>query len=284
MMVPGIPASRGGRREPDGAHGCRPTAAAHAPAGGHVLVIDGDLLVADAIVSALTQMTFDASFAMPATPTHVRDLAAMRPGLVLIDVDTIDHNDCIELVSLLAEAKVPVAVMSSRVDMPVIGESIVAGATSVVNKSWALDDLASVITRLFAGGVVLDEEAKRRILEPIRRQAQARRERLAPFDALTYVEKSVLAQLLDGHAPETIARNRSVSILTVRSQIKAILQKLGVNSQLAAVSLALRAGWTVEERHTAPERPQAPANSVPAPNPRAPAGVPAPAGGLDATA
>jgi DNA-binding CsgD family transcriptional regulator len=34
-----------------------------------------------------------------------------------------------------------------------------------------------------------------------------------------------------------------VSISTVRSQIKSILQKLGVNSQLAAVAMARQAGW-----------------------------------------
>jgi hypothetical protein len=51
---------------------------------------------------------------------------------------------------------------------------------------------------------------------------------------------------MDGHAPEAIARRSSVSVLTVRSQIKAILQKLGVNSQLAAVSVAQRAGWTLD--------------------------------------
>ena len=34
-----------------------------------------------------------------------------------------------------------------------------------------------------------------------------------------------------------------VSLATVRSHIRAILQKLGVNSQLAAVAAATKAGW-----------------------------------------
>jgi len=41
-----------------------------------------------------------------------------------------------------------------------------------------------------------------------------------------------------------------VSISTVRSQIKAILQKLGVNSQLAATALVQQAGWTLGDDTT----------------------------------
>ena len=55
---------------------------------------------------------------------------------------------------------------------------------------------------------------------------------------LTDREKFVLAELIEGHCAEEIANAAYVSISTVRSQIKAILQKLGVNSQLAAVAQA----------------------------------------------
>ena len=46
-----------------------------------------------------------------------------------------------------------------------------------------------------------------------------------------------------GESAETIAEQVVVSLTTVRSQIRAILLKLGVNSQLAAVALAREAGW-----------------------------------------
>ena len=65
---------------------------------------------------------------------------------------------------------------------------------------------------------------------------------LQPFPVLTEREQVVLAELMEGHCADEIANAAFVSISTVRSQIKAILQKLGVNSQLAAVALARRAG------------------------------------------
>lgn len=48
---------------------------------------------------------------------------------------------------------------------------------------------------------------------------------------------------MDGMTVERIAVESVVSAGTVRTQVKSILAKLGVNSQLQAVALASRAGW-----------------------------------------
>ena len=68
------------------------------------------------------------------------------------------------------------------------------------------------------------------------------------FDFLTEREQVVLAELMEGHSAVEIANAAFVSISTVRSQIKAIRNKLGVNSQLAAVAMARRAGWSLNTR------------------------------------
>ena len=53
----------------------------------------------------------------------------------------------------------------------------------------------------------------------------------------------MLGALLDGMSAEEIAEVDFVALPTIRSQIRAILKKLGVRSQLAAVAQANRAGW-----------------------------------------
>ena len=60
----------------------------------------------------------------------------------------------------------------------------------------------------------------------------------ATFDRLTKREALVLGELIDGLSAEEIAEVHFVALTTVRSQIRAVLQKLGVRSQLAAVALA----------------------------------------------
>jgi len=227
-----------------------------------VLIIDNNLLVAEAIVLALTQLGFAARFAMPITPTHALDLVAWQPGLALLDIDSVDSTTCLSFVSILSDSNIPVAVMGSRLDVPLLGECVRSGASSVIDKGSSLADLVSIIARLLAGDVVLSDDEKRRLLEPIQREARVRRERLAPFDVLTDREKCVLAELMDGHSPGAIARRSSVSISTVRSQVKAVLQKLGVNSQLAATSLARRSGWTIEESRNGDSRLRVPSSHL----------------------
>lgn len=63
------------------------------------------------------------------------------------------------------------------------------------------------------------------------------------LEKLTHRERAILAALMDGRGAEDIASREFVSVATVRSQIRSILRKLGVNSQLAAVAHARRAGW-----------------------------------------
>ena len=212
--------------------------------GARLLVIDGNLLTAEAIVLALSQIHFTARFALPVTVDHVRDLVSWKPGLALLDIDSVDPVTSIECVSILRQAEIPVAVMGGSRDGFVLGQCIQAGASSVVDKGSQLNELIGLIVRMLAGDVVMTEEMKQRLTEPYHRESRARRAKLAPFDVLTQREKYVLSELMDGHCADEIARRASVSISTVRSQIKAILQKLGVNSQLAVAALARQAEWT----------------------------------------
>ena len=56
-------------------------------------------------------------------------------------------------------------------------------------------------------------------------------------------ETEVLGHLMKGRAVRQIAERGAVSEATVRTQVKSILAKLEVTSQLAAVGVAHRVGW-----------------------------------------
>ena len=49
---------------------------------------------------------------------------------------------------------------------------------------------------------------------------------------------------MHGHTVADVAATEHVSVETVRSQVKSILAKLGVGSQVAAVGVAYRARWS----------------------------------------
>ncbi len=73
-----------------------------------------------------------------------------------------------------------------------------------------------------------------------RRETQGIQER---FGQLTSREAQVLGHLMLGHTVHDIATMSVVSEATVRTQVKSILAKLHVSSQLAAVGLAHQIGW-----------------------------------------
>lgn len=63
-------------------------------------------------------------------------------------------------------------------------------------------------------------------------------DRLDRLTLLTDREQVVLTHLQDGLTAAEIAGAEYVTVATVRSQIRSVLMKLGVRSQLAAVALA----------------------------------------------
>jgi DNA-binding NarL/FixJ family response regulator len=64
------------------------------------------------------------------------------------------------------------------------------------------------------------------------------------FEHLSRREQEVLWALMHGVSAREIAKQSYVALPTVRSQIRAVLSKLGVSSQLAAVALAYQCNWS----------------------------------------
>jgi DNA-binding CsgD family transcriptional regulator len=94
------------------------------------------------------------------------------------------------------------------------------------------------------GRPVISERRRVDLLEAAGDARRLEKDRFAPFRTLTKREAIILGHLVGAKSAEEIAASEFVSLATVRSQIQAVLRKLGVNSQLAAVALANERGWT----------------------------------------
>jgi DNA-binding NarL/FixJ family response regulator len=129
-----------------------------------------------------------------------------------------------------------------------LGACIEAGALGVVGKAGGFDMLVEAVRRAIDGVPILGEDERQALLHEARHRRRDDQERLAPFGALSPREQAVLVRLLAGEPAEIIADRSYVSVATVRSHIRAVLLKLGVNSQLAAVALAREAGWPPPEQ------------------------------------
>ena len=97
------------------------------------------------------------------------------------------------------------------------------------------------------GEQLLSAQRKAELSELFQSHRIDRDDRFMPFESLSRRESEVLRLLMEGHSVAKIAESSFVSVGTVRTQVKAILRKLGVNSQAAAVALAYRSGWAAAD-------------------------------------
>ncbi len=207
-------------------------------------IVDDHALVGDALVHTLNEKGFKAFGSQPSTLDDIVEFAsAQELNVVLLDLDLGPLGTCVPVIPRLRELDCRVIVVTGSTARPQWGECIEAGATTVLSKAVSFTELMECVIDL------LDDEAERRqterleLLDSLRQHREQERRRLAPFEQLTVREHEVLLALTSGLSAEDIAASMYLSIATVRTHIRSILQKLGVNSQLAAVALAMRAGW-----------------------------------------
>ncbi|HXP98899.1 MAG TPA: LuxR C-terminal-related transcriptional regulator [Solirubrobacteraceae bacterium] len=188
-------------------------------------------LLADALVSALTHQGFDVSIARVGTENNVGDSGSWQPDVALVDGRPVSR-DFTRALTVLKEEGIPVIVL---------GDSN-SPSSEFLPRSVGIDEIVvslhQALKRLTS---TANESRSNNQLGPV--GAVPQRAWPEAFAILTPREQRVLAELMEGHTADQIAKESWVSVSTVRSQIKSILHKLGVNSQLAAVAMAWRAGW-----------------------------------------
>jgi DNA-binding NarL/FixJ family response regulator len=210
-----------------------------------LLIVEDHELLAGTLALALRQRGLEVHTAAGPSVDAVLDMARrLTPVLVLLDLELGPPlGDGLDLVHPLTEAGARVLVVTGVIDRARLGECIEAGATGVVAKAEGFDRLMEAVQLVIDGEQVLGDDERQDLLAALRSRRRDDHERLGPFASLSRREQAVLARLVAGDSAETIADRSYVSVTTVRTQIRAILLKLGVNSQLAAVALARSAGW-----------------------------------------
>jgi two-component system nitrate/nitrite response regulator NarL len=221
-----------------------------------VLIIDDHALFAESMELALSLEGYDVRrLPQPQTAGSLNGLLAAairtRPRIVLLDLDLGEHNDGTRLIAPLATAGAQVVVVTGSADRSRWGECLRYGARKAMPKTMALNDVLSVVRRINQGLPVMDRTEREELLRLWHEQRQEREAMVARLMLLTKREQEVLVHLMKGRQVREIATLSVVSEATVRTQVKSILAKLEVSSQLAAVGLANRVGWHAVSRLSA---------------------------------
>ncbi|WP_244931718.1 response regulator transcription factor [Nocardioides sp. W7] len=172
----------------------------------------------------------------------IADITDDPPDIALVDIDP-GSFEGIRLVAPLSRNQIEVVALTTSPVGARWGEAVRYGASAVLSRSRPLSDILGTVDRLAAGLPVMSREQLDRLVDEWQRGQAERRAVLARLDSLTAREAEVLGQLLAGHQVRRIAADSGVSESTVRTQVKAILTKLGVTTQIGAVGRANQVGW-----------------------------------------
>lgn len=213
-----------------------------------VLIIEDHTLFAESLELTLAREGYDVRrLELPdrgGSLTTLRSMAQrLNPRIVLLDLDLGRFGDGLALVSPLAQAGANVVVVTASTDQGRWGACVRAGARKVISKTRPLQETLSTVRRLMQGLPVMTTDELETLIEAWRVQRSQLEEMNDRLARLTPREKEVLSKLIGGLTVREIARQAVVSEATVRTQVKSILAKLEVSSQLAAVGLANQVGW-----------------------------------------
>ncbi|MFM7606050.1 MAG: response regulator [Prosthecobacter sp.] len=162
------------------------------------------------------------------TPPHVLLLDVGLPG--------INGIDALARLRQLAP-KTAIVILTVFEDDDKIFRAICAGASGYLLKTANTQDIAAAIRSAAAGGSPINPTIARRVLDMLGKANPPQKDY-----GLTSREKDILQLLVQGHSTKEAAAQLQISYHTADSYIRAIYEKLQVNTRGSAVAKALKEG------------------------------------------
>ncbi len=214
------------------------------PSDTDVVLVDDHPLLAEGLTLRLARRGVSMRVADELSETAVLDLIdEVRPRLALLDHLVPPMGVTNGLISPIVELGIPVVILTGTSNDALWGKLLDLGACAVLGKDEPLDGIIEALMDVLDGRAIRTSQGlayRRAWLD----QQHDERERLRPFAKLSGREAEILWALYEGRNPVEIADLEFVSVSTVRSQIKSAFRKLGVNSQLEAVTMIRNRGWS----------------------------------------
>lgn len=209
-----------------------------------VLLVEDHLVLAESLAALLEK---DAAIDIAGITTTASEALAIArevaPDVLLVDLGLPDGSGAEVAAAIRRHGERPAIVfLTGDESSEALAQAIEAGGGAYISKAAAPEVVAEAIKRVFAGEMLIRPDQVLRALNE-RRAAQRRdRERAAILQSLTPSEREILSLLAAGRDASSIARERRISVLTVRAHVRSLLSKLEAHSQLEAVSRAQAMG------------------------------------------
>jgi two-component system, NarL family, nitrate/nitrite response regulator NarL len=215
------------------------------PLRGRILLVEAHHLAGETLQAALAGHGFDVALSACTSGAKILEEAqAYRPSVVVLELELAGAGSGRALIRPLVDLGGAVVVLTEITDRLELALCLEAGAVGVVSHAESFASASDKFRRAANGETVTPLGDRARYQTELDAHRRTGRRRLAPFESLSPRERDVLAKIVDGRSAADIARRSYVSVPTIRTQIRSILLKLDVQSQMAAAAMARQAGWS----------------------------------------
>jgi DNA-binding NarL/FixJ family response regulator len=212
-----------------------------------LLIVDDHPIWRNGVARDLTELGFAVVGTAGSGTQAVRIAAAVRPHVVLLDLNLPDLPGADVTRQLLAaHSPVQVLVLSASAERQDVLDAVTAGASGYVLKSAELRELADAVRETAAGRAVFTPGLAGLVLGEYRRLsalgARSGRAQRPDAPALTSRESEVLRLVAKGLTYPQIADRLVLSPRTVQNHVQNTLTKLQLSNKAQLVRYALEEG------------------------------------------
>jgi len=170
--------------------------------------------------------------------------AALRPDIVLLDLDLKGSSSIEFLPALVANGSTRVVILSANRDQGTLAAAVKAGARGVVSKEAPTDDVLLAVRKVHDGELWLDQSLMQALLGQLVAPAPKADPEAERIGTLTARERDVIGMIVQGKGAlnKELAERAFISERTLRNHLTTIYQKLDVANRLELYVYAIKHG------------------------------------------
>ncbi|MBI3986280.1 MAG: response regulator transcription factor [Lentisphaerae bacterium] len=175
--------------------------------------------------------------------TAVQTARKVKPDVLIMDIGMPDLNgiEAARQISALP-GKPKIIGLSMHADRRYVSQMLKSGASGYMLKDSAFEELVTAIATVMKGQVYLSPAIAETVLDHYR--VVAKDNDGSAFSLLTVREREVLQQIAEGCSTKEIASTLGVSVKTIETHRRQIMEKLKLHSVAELTKYAVKEGLT----------------------------------------
>jgi DNA-binding NarL/FixJ family response regulator len=209
-----------------------------------LVICDRQRILAEALAAALEARGHQVLAVTTTAADGLGAAGACRPDVCLLDLQFGDQPSGLDVARAIRQRYpgTKVLILSGVTDTEMLSQVVGSGVAGFIRKDKSVEQIASALDVVAAGGSVLDPGLPR-----VRAGGRMRPKPRTPMDELSPREKEIVARIAGGQSTRQMAFAMNITVGTVRTYVKNVLAKLGAHSRLQLAVIASQDGLLIDQ-------------------------------------